>query len=81
MRELARSIARENMPRAGIKRPNKSMSHGRWRAYVRWTPNTTPRSVARTTGGVKFLNKIRKRLAADKVARRTRKDQRRRAYA
>lgn len=79
MRELARSIAKANMRRAGIKKPNRFMSGGRWRAYVRWTPNTIPRSMARTTGGVKFLNKIRKRVAAAKMARKTRKNQRRRA--
>ena len=75
MRELARSIARENMRRAGIKRPNKCMSHGRWRAYVRWTPNTSPRM----RRNVAFFSKIRKRVAAAKVARRTRKNQRKRA--
>lgn len=79
MRELARSIAKANMRRAGIKKPNRCMSGGRWRAYVRWTPNTIPRSMARTAGGVKFLNRVRKRVAAAKVARRTRKNQRRRA--
>ena len=77
MRELARSIAKANMRRAGIRHPNMHMAYGKWRKWVKWTPNPAPR-LSPYAG---FFARIRKRLEAAKMARITRKYQRRMARA
>lgn len=77
MRELARSIAKANMCRAGIKHPNHHMAYGKWKKWVNWNPNPSPYE----SPDAGFFARIRKRLAAAKMARITRKFQRRMARA